>query len=186
MFAFERGSQARGRSRRSLQARCGELGIADRVELLGPIPPDEVEGFYRTLDVLAVPSIPTSRWTEQFGRVAVEAMACGIPVVASAAGALPDVVGGAGILVRPGDAAALARALVEAGGPRRAELAKLGLRRAAECSWDSVARDYLALYRSVRAHGACRGRSRRGDRRSSPTARPTCSARPSRPSSACR
>lgn len=133
----------------SLPARCDELGITERVELLGPVVPEEVADYYRSLDVLAVPSIATSRWTEQFGRVAVEAMGCGIPVVASAAGALPDVVGGAGILVEPGDAAALARAVSEAGGPRRAELRALGLQRSAGCSWQSVAADYLALYRSV-------------------------------------
>ena len=95
-------------------------GIADRVEFVGPVDPDDVVDFYRTLDVLAVPSLPTPSWTEQFGRVAVEAMACGVPVVSSDAGALPDVVGGAGIVVPAGDAAALAGALRRGGRhPRR-------------------------------------------------------------------
>lgn len=128
-------------------------GLAGRIELVGPVDPADVVAFYRALDVLAVPSLPTPEWTEQFGRVAVEAMACGVPVVSSDAGALPDVVGGAGIVVPAGDAVALAAALAEAGGPRSAELRASGLARAAACSWTAVARDYLDLYRSV-AHEA--------------------------------
>ena len=59
------------------------------------------------VDVLAVPSLPMPGWIEQFGRVVVEAQASGVPVVASASGALPDVVGHAGLLVPPDDPAAL-------------------------------------------------------------------------------
>lgn len=133
-----------------LRARAVQLGVADRVAFVGAIPPDRVAEFFRSVDVLAIPSLPTPSWTEQFGRVAVEAMACGIPVVSSDAGALPDVVGGAGILVPHGDAAALADALREAAGPRRDELRAAGLARAAKCTWDAVADDYLELYASVR------------------------------------
>ena len=61
----------------------------------------------RRFDVLAVPSVPTPGWLEQFGRVVVEAQASGVPVVASASGALPDVVGEAGLLVPAGDPGAL-------------------------------------------------------------------------------
>lgn len=133
-----------------LPALAGAAGAWDRVELVGAIDPDDIPDFLRSLDVLAVPSLPTPSWTEQFGRVAVEAMACGVPVVSSDGGALPDVVGGAGIVVPAGDAEALAGALVEAAGPRAAELRASGTARAEECSWAAVGRDYLDLYRAVR------------------------------------
>jgi glycosyltransferase involved in cell wall biosynthesis/GT2 family glycosyltransferase len=132
-----------------LRAVATERGIADRVEFVGPVAPDEIVDFYRSLDVLAVPSLPTPTWTEQFGRVAIEAMACGVPVVSSDAGALPAVVGGAGIVVPVGDAAALAAALAEAAGPRAPELRARGIERAASCTWAAVGRQYLDLYRSV-------------------------------------
>jgi glycosyltransferase involved in cell wall biosynthesis/GT2 family glycosyltransferase len=132
-----------------LEEAIAARGLADRVELQGPVDPADVPAYYATLDVLAVPSIPRAGWTEQFGRVAVEAMASGVPVVSSDAGALPDVVGGAGLVVPVGDAAALATAVVEAATARAAELRAAGLVRAAECSWDAVARDYADLYDSV-------------------------------------
>ena len=134
----------------SLATHARRRGIADRVTYTGVLSPAEVPAFYRSLDVLAVPSVPTARWTEQFGRVAVEAMASGVPVVSSDAGALPDVVGGAGIVVPHSDAAALADALLEATGPRGAELRAAGFVRASECTWEAVARDYVDLYASTR------------------------------------
>jgi glycosyltransferase involved in cell wall biosynthesis/GT2 family glycosyltransferase len=124
-------------------------GLDERLQLVGPVDPDDVVSFYRSVDVVAVPSIPRQGWTEQFGRVAIEAMASGVPVVSSDAGALPDVVADAGIVVPHSDAAALASALIAAAGERRAELRERGFARAAECSWDAVGRDYLDLYRSV-------------------------------------
>lgn len=133
-----------------LRARASQLGIAERVIFVGSLSQDELPEFYRSLDVLAVPSLPTAGWLEQFGRVAVEAMACGVPVVASDSGALGDVVGGAGLLVPPGDPDALRAALRGAVVPdEAARLRAAGLDRAASCDWERVADDYEALYRSM-------------------------------------
>ncbi|MEJ1088253.1 glycosyltransferase [Microbacterium sp. Mu-80] len=129
--------------------RAESLGITDRVELVGAIAPERMGEFYASIDVLAVPSVPTPRWTEQFGRVAVEAMASGVPVVSSDAGALPDVVGGAGLVVPHGDATALAGALLQASGPERDALRAAGFARAADCSWDAVTDQYQRLYRAA-------------------------------------
>lgn len=125
------------------------LGIADRVELVGAVAPARMPEFYASIDVLAVPTVPTPTWTEQFGRVAVEAMAAGVPVVASDAGALPEVVGGAGLIVPRGDATALAEALVRASGPEHSALRTAGFARARECSWEAVADRLRDLYRAT-------------------------------------
>ena len=139
-----------GPSAGDLRAFARARGIADRVEFTGPVDPARMPEFYRSVDVVAVPSLATPSWTEQFGRVAVEAMACGVPVVSSDAGALPEVVGGAGVVVAEGDAAALGAALVAAAGSERERLRAAGLTRAAECSWPAVAAEYADLYRTVR------------------------------------
>lgn len=134
-----------------LRRRAATPALAGRVTFHGHLAGTDLAAFYRGLDVLAVPSVPTPGWLEQFGRVAVEAMAAGVPVVASDSGALRDVVGGAGTLVPPGDAAALARALaVVLDDPERAaRMRAAGLERAREYTWAAIAERYEAMYRGV-------------------------------------
>jgi len=139
-----------GPQRAELEALAGDLGIADRVRFLGFASGEELAERYRSLDILAVPSLPRPNWLEQFCRVAVEAMASGVPVVASDSGAIPDVVGDAGVLVPPGDPAALAAAIervLDPGswGAHRAA----GLARSARFTWQNVATLQRELYESV-------------------------------------
>jgi glycosyltransferase involved in cell wall biosynthesis len=81
------------------------------VQWAGNVPREELPAFYRGLDALVLPSRTTSSWKEQFGRVLVEAQACGIPVVGSSSGAIPEVIGEAGLVFPEGNAAYLAVAL---------------------------------------------------------------------------
>ncbi len=85
-------------------------GIEDRVriELVGH---EEVPAFLQAIDVLVAPSLTRPNWCEQFGRMIVEAFACGIPVIGSDSGEIPFVIGDAGIVVPEGRADALAEAL---------------------------------------------------------------------------
>jgi glycosyltransferase involved in cell wall biosynthesis len=90
-----------------LAAWVAERGLQQVVHLLPPVPFADVPRYMRALDVLALPSETTSSWKEQFGHVLIEAMACGVPVVGSGSGAIPEVVGEAGLLFPEGDALAL-------------------------------------------------------------------------------
>ncbi len=137
-----------GPLRPELEGDSTARGLADRVEFMGSLGQEELASFYRSVDIVAVPSLTTPSWVEQFGRVAVEAMACGTPVVASDSGALPDVVGPAGLLVPPGDAEALAESLLQVGTDPglRDRLVAAGLEFAARTSWDKVAGQYESLY----------------------------------------
>jgi glycosyltransferase involved in cell wall biosynthesis len=92
---------------------AGELGIADRVEWAGYVAHADVQAFYQRLTVVAVPSLTVPGWTEQFGRVVIEALACGVPVVASDSGELPTLLGstGGGAIVPEGNPEELAAAI---------------------------------------------------------------------------
>lgn len=136
-----------GPQRAALAQLVRTLGIAERVEFAGFASDESLVKHYRAFDVLAVPSRSTAHWQEQFGRVAIEAMACGVPVVATHTGALPDVVGAAGILVADGDSPALGDALLRATRPGYwEELRHAGILHAARCDWSSVAVQMTALY----------------------------------------
>jgi glycosyltransferase involved in cell wall biosynthesis len=135
----------------SLVTLADRLGITDRVTFHGHVDEERIPDVYTEFDVLAVPSIPLPSWVEQFGRVVVEAQAAGVPVIASASGALPDVIGDRGLLVPPNDAqalqAGLSRFLDEPGLWDR--LRTSGIEGAEQYSWKSVADTQMELYRST-------------------------------------
>lgn len=142
-----------GPARPMLEAQVAALGIGDRVRFAGHVGDRGLPDCYRRVDVVVVPSLTTSSWVEQFCRVAVEAMASGVPVVASASGALPEVIGDAGLLVGEGDVAALTAALDRLAGDPALwdELRAKGLARATQFSWEAVAAAQAELYERVLA-----------------------------------
>ncbi len=108
-----------GGEREALERQAMMLGVSDRVQFLGSIAQGQMPDFYRGLNVYLQPSVTVQQTQngvaleESMGRALCEAQACGVPVVASRCGGVPEVVadGTTGILVPPGDAPALARAI---------------------------------------------------------------------------
>lgn len=120
------------------------LGFPEKVIELSPLPDAELVRFYAGACAVLVPS----RY-EGFGLPALEAMACGAPVVAAAAGAHPEVVGGAGLLVSPDNSLAWREACLRLFRDEalRRELSQKGRERAARFSWDDCVRQTLQVYR---------------------------------------
>jgi glycosyltransferase involved in cell wall biosynthesis len=87
-----------GPMRSFLQRRAEEASLRDRVHVLPARPLEQLPCLMNALDVLVLPSRTTHRWKEQFGRVIIEAHACGVPVIGSSSGAIPEVVGDGGII----------------------------------------------------------------------------------------
>ena len=108
------------------------------VRWLGHVPDEDLPGLYAGAQCFVLPSL-----YEGFGLPCLEAMACGTPVVASNAGALPETCGGAALLVDPRDPAAIADAVEQAIGDDL--LVAAGLTRASQFSWDRTAREVDAL-----------------------------------------
>jgi D-inositol-3-phosphate glycosyltransferase len=133
-----------------LQKLAADLGIADVVHFFPPQPPERLAEHYRAADVTVVPS-----HNESFGLVALEAQACGTPVVAAAVGGLPTAVrnGISGVLVDghdPRDYSGAVRAVLD-----RRELLGAGARRhAAQFSWDRTADALVEAYASAAAEMA--------------------------------
>ena len=141
-----------------LQKLAADLGIADVVHFFPPQPPERLAEHYRAADVAVVPS-----HNESFGLVALEAQACGTPVVAAAVGGLPTAVrnGVSGVLVdghAPRAYATAVRAVLA-----RRELLSAGARRhAAQFSWDRTADALMESYASAAAEMAGEPRPVRG------------------------
>ncbi len=132
------------------------LGIADRVRFRPWVPSSQIAEVYRMFDVLVLPSRSKPNWIEQFGRVLVEAMACGVPVIGSTCGEIPNVIGDAGLIFPEGDETALREHLrcLQNQPALRAELAQRGRQRVLDhFTQAQIARKTYEVYRAVIGDG---------------------------------
>jgi glycosyltransferase involved in cell wall biosynthesis len=123
------------------------LHLEDCATYTGKIDTDDLVNHYSTAAMLVVPSI-----YEGFGLPAAEAMACGTPVISTTAGALPEVVGDAGILIPPGDTGAIVGAITSLldDENKRRQLGKMGVERVRRLfNWENTARQTADYYREA-------------------------------------
>ena len=112
----------------ALKQEVQDRNLSERVHFVGAVMNREVPGYLRSAAVLAAPSRTTRRWAEQVGMSAIQAMACGVPVVSTPSGSISEFIhdGVTGLLVPEGDPPALAGALalILINSERRSELAQ--------------------------------------------------------------
>jgi glycosyltransferase involved in cell wall biosynthesis len=124
-----------------------QLGVGDIVHFTGRIANEEFADYYSKATVAVVPSL-----YEGFGIPAAEAMACGVPLITTSGGALPEVVGNAGMIVPPADASALTKAITHLfnNSDQRAKYAQAGLERVNSFfSWPKAAQEVVEVYREA-------------------------------------
>ena len=133
-----------------LCAMAAEAGAPDAVVALGPVGEDRIHALYRGALAVVYPSL-----YEGFGLPLIEAMASGAPVLASHEASIPEVLGGAGMLLDPRDVSAWRDAIIRLVNDEalRDDLKARGLARAATFTWQRTARLTLEVYREV-ARGA--------------------------------
>ncbi len=128
------------------------LGKTKQVHFLPRRPQEELPALMNALDALALVSHTTITWKEQFGRVIIEAHACGTPVIGSRSGAIPKVVGAGGMIVPEHDPEALAQAVTHLHA-HPAEAREIGERGRAQVqaryTWERTAAQMYEIYRSL-------------------------------------
>jgi len=124
-----------------------KFGVDGLVSFTGRLTKDELARQYSRAEIAVVPSL-----YEGFGFPASEAMACGVPVIASSGGALPEVVGNAGILVPPGEPEPLAEAIKRLLKDKQLqrELGEAGRKRVQqEFNWEQAANKTVKVYQEL-------------------------------------
>lgn len=140
--------------------RAERLGVADRLILLGSLSVEDQPAVYQSAELFLYPVLE-----DPSGLTVADALASGVPVVASATAALREVAEGYAVLVDPLDKQQIANAIagLMENGKRRDELAQLGEKRAADFAWRSAAEKTLEAYESALSMRSWRAGLRRGD-----------------------
>jgi glycosyltransferase involved in cell wall biosynthesis len=144
-----------GSERVAFEQRLVGAGLRDRAVFTGSVNFDSVPDYFRKMDMLVLPTQTTKRIREQFGRVLVEAMASGVPVIGSTCGAIPEVIGDAGLVFAEGDSDALAESLRRMlfDNDLRSALAVAGHAQVEQYSWDRIAEKTFELFCQVLPSG---------------------------------
>ncbi len=132
-----------------VQKAIDACGYASDVMAVRYAPAEELPALYNGALMYAHPSL-----NEGFGLPPIEAMACGTPVVSSNAASLPEVTGGAGLLIDPDDEKGFSDAMLKVANDNalQAELSKKGIERAKTFTWKKMGETYVSLYHSVLSH----------------------------------
>jgi glycosyltransferase involved in cell wall biosynthesis len=141
-----------GELRPQIEQRARELGLTERIELCYAVPSTQVPEMLRRFDVLVLPSHTMPNWKEQFGRILVEAMSCGIPVIGSSSGEIANVIGDAGMVYPERSISALSHLLrLLASQPAlRQELGRRGRERVLKhYTQAALARGYYTVYQQM-------------------------------------
>jgi glycosyltransferase involved in cell wall biosynthesis len=141
-----------GPERGRLQSLATELGLANRISFLPGVLHPDVPSVLRGFDVLVLPSRTTSKAQEHFGRILIEGMAAGCVVIGTDSGAIPEVIGNAGIVVPEENPTALSAAISLALGEEEtsSRLRLEGRERVRrQFTWDAIAAQLHELYRHV-------------------------------------
>lgn len=139
-----------GGQREPIEALVRQAGVAERLVFTGAVDRQQTPRLFAAMTMLAVPSRTTARWKEQFGRVIAEAMLCGVPVLGSSSGSIPEVLAGAGVIFPEANPAALAHAarlLLDQPQLAAALADKARTHALANYTWARVAAQRVALYR---------------------------------------
>ena len=141
-----------GPERPAIEGLAKELGISDRIVWTGHLNHGEMPVHIGAMDLLVLPSRTGRHWKEQFGRILIEGMASGVPVVGADSGEIPAVIGNAGLIYDEGNPHALAAALIRLRDDRvlRAEMIQKGVDRVrGRYALDVVSQQYYRLFTSL-------------------------------------
>ena len=141
-----------GPERSSLELLATASPVTSRIQFQSSVPNAQLPDTLRKFDVLVLPSISMSNWKEQFGRIIIEAMACGIPVIGSSSGSIPEVVGDGGLIFNEQDYLDLRRIIQLLYKDRHLlkTLSEKACRRVIdEFSWQAIAPKIYKLYLEI-------------------------------------
>jgi glycosyltransferase involved in cell wall biosynthesis len=141
-----------GPERPSLENLAHQLGIWDRVQFDGVVTSAQMPTYLQQLDVLVLASRTLPNWKEQFGRILIEAMACGVAVIGSNSGEIPNVIGDAGLVFPEEDVQALQKLLLQVmrSETLRDELGENGRKRVlTHYTQSQIANETVAVYRRM-------------------------------------
>jgi glycosyltransferase involved in cell wall biosynthesis len=141
-----------GAGRMESKLRSWAQSHGDRVRIVTDAGHAEMPAYYNAMDLLCAPSQTTTHWREQFGRMLIEAFACGVPVIGSDSGEIPYVVGDTGVIVDEKDEDLWVKNIEELLGDvgRRQYLARVGRERAEQkYAWPLVAKQHLDFFEEL-------------------------------------
>lgn len=143
-----------GRCEKKIKRIIDGLGLGGRVKMISAIPHNEVSKYYNCVDMLVVPSRTMKTWKEQFGRVLIEAMACGVPVIGSSSGEIPNIIRetGGGLIFHERNIKDLAAKICELlkDNRKRKELGRRGREKVIQLySYEVVARQFYEVYKKL-------------------------------------